>query len=153
METSIKFTTKSMVSAGIPIKVKYEMKGDELIIRGKEEANKDLLITLTPADMLYSAARAAYEELQRKRAAAAAAPREVPEKIYKGMSLKGPGFEIYMDGSIDRATVTFKRKPSAEVREQVKAAGFYWSPVNRCWSRKLTNKAWAAAQDLYAKLR
>ena len=77
----------------------------------------------------------------------------MPEKFFIGLEMKGPGFVIKMDGSINRATVTFKRKPSAEVREMVKAAGFYWSPVHKQWSRGLTFKAWTAAQELYNKLR
>ena len=151
--STIKFTTKSMVSAGIPIKVVYSLEGETLTVKGKEEENKDFTLVLTPTDDLYPQALAAYQAKQEKRAKAAAQPKEVPEKLYKGTVLKGAGFTIFMDGSIDRATVTFKRKPSADVREMVKEAGFYWSPNHGCWSRKLTNKAWKAAQELYFKLR
>ena len=148
-----KFTTKSMITEdGNRFKVKYSMEGENIIVKAYTPDDKIVSFNLAPGHELYTAAKAAYDEKEAKRAAYEASKPAADEKLFKGMTLKGRDFTIYMDGSIGRATVTFKRKPSAERRELVKAAGFYWSPVHGCWSRKLTNKSWTAAQALYSQL-
>ena len=76
-----------------------------------------------------------------------------PRKDFIGMEIKGKGWMIYFDGEHERTRVIFKRKPSDNVREAVKAAGFYWSPVMKSWNKKLTNKAFMAAQNLAIDLR
>lgn len=149
---NVKFTTKSVIMDGVRNKAIYTLDGENLVIKMTTPDEKIVSLTLDPSHDLFAAAKAAYDEKAAKRAAYQANKPEPAEKLYKGMKLKGRGFEIYMDGSIDRATVTFKRKPSAQVRELVKAAGFYWSPNHNCWSRKLTNKAWTASQALYQQL-
>lgn len=149
---NVKFTTKSMIMDGVRSKVAYTMDGENLILKITSPDEKIYALTLSPDHEFYPAAKAAHDEKAAKRAAYEANKPEPAEKLYKGMQLKGRGFVILMDGSIDRATVTFKSKPSAKVRELVKAAGFYWSPNHGCWSRKLTNKAWAASQELYRQL-
>ena len=148
----VKFTTKSMIIDGNRQRVKYELDGEAVIVRGMTPDNKEFSIRLDASSEHYQAARAAYDEKAAKRAALEAAPREVPEKFFAGLQLKGRDFVIVFDASIDRATVTFKRKPSPKVREMVKAAGFWWTPTHGCWSRKLTHKAWRAGQELYQKL-
>ena len=70
-----------------------------------------------------------------------------------GMEIKGNGWKITFDGSYDRTRVIFKKKPSDTVRAAVKAAGFYWSPVLKSWNKKLTRKAYMAAQELSLELR
>ena len=149
---NVKFTTKAVIIDGVRNKASYTLDGDNLIIKMVTPQDKVITLNLSPEHKHYTAAKAAFDEKAAKRAAYEANKPEPAEKLYKGMKLKGRGFEIYMDGSINRATVTFKRKPSAQVREQVKAAGFYWSPNHNCWSRKLNNKAWTASQALYRQL-
>ena len=152
--STVKFTTKSMIMDGNRTKVFYTLNDDEtLTVSGGLETGKPFVITLKPDHEHYAAARAAYNEKAEKRAKYQAEKPEKTEKWFIGQELKGNGFSILMDGSIDRATVTFKRKPSPEIREKVKAAGFYWSPTNKQWTRRLTNKAWQAAQELYTQLR
>ena len=149
---SVKFTTKAMILDGVRSKVTYSMEGENLVLKLVSPDEKIHTVTLCPDHEYYTAAKAAHDEKAAKRAEYEANKPEPAEKLYKGMQLKGRGFTILMDGSIDRATVTFKRKPSKATRELVKAAGFYWSPNHGCWSRKLTNKAWIASQALYQQL-
>lgn len=152
--STVKFTTKSMIVDGNRQKVFYTLTEEgALKVFGGIEAEKPFSITLTPDHEYYAAARAAYDKKAENRAKYEAEKPAAPDKWFIGQELKGSGFSIKMDGSINRATVTFKRKPSPETREKVKAAGFYWSPVHKQWSRGLTNKAWKAAQELYAQLR
>lgn len=77
----------------------------------------------------------------------------VPEKAFVGTSLKGKGWKILFDGDHDRTRVIFTRKPSKAAREAVEKAGFYWSPVMESWNKKLTHKAFRAAQALALELR
>lgn len=77
----------------------------------------------------------------------------VPDKLFVGMEIKGKGWKIVFDGSYDRTRVIFKRKPSNAAREAVQAAGFYWSPAMESWNKKLTRKAFRAAQELALQLR
>ena len=150
-----KFTTRSMIlEDGTRYRVRYSLlDADALEIIARTDSGKEFKITLTPDHEQYKAARAAYDEKAAKRAKYDAEEHETPEKFFSGMEIKGPDWVIKMDGSIGRATVTFKRKPSAETREMVKAAGFYWSPVHKQWSRGLTHKAWRAAQELAQQLK
>ena len=84
---------------------------------------------------------------------AKAARGPVPEKWWIGQEIKGRGWTIEANGSYERVRVVFKRKPSLAVRELVKSSGFYWSPVMKSWNRKLTHKAWRAAELLSFKLK
>lgn len=149
-----RFTTRSMMIGEKRYRVHYALNEDAALeISGELESGKAFSITIKPDEPHYAAARAAYEEKAAKRAKYEAEKPDAPDKWFIGQELKGPGWTIKMDGSIGRATVTFKRKPDAATRELVKAAGFYWSPAHKQWSRGLTHKAWRAAQDLYTQLR
>ena len=149
---NIKFTTKSMIIDGNRTRVRYSMDGDNLTVTGKTDDGKEFSITLDPSSPHYNLAKAAYDLKAEKRAAMESQPREVQEKMFAGMQLKGRNYVILMDDSIGRATITFKTVPSKAVREEVKAAGFYYSPNHKQWCRKLTNKAWKASQELHQKL-
>ena len=77
----------------------------------------------------------------------------VPEKLFVGLEIKGKGWEIFFDGGPERTRVIFKRKPVQAALDAVKAAGFYWSPTMKSWNKKLTHKAFRAAQALAVELR
>ncbi len=77
----------------------------------------------------------------------------VPEKTFVGLEIKGNGWKIYFDPAYDRTRVIFPRKPSAAALDAVKAAGFFWSPAMKSWNKKLTHKAFRAAQALADQLR
>lgn len=51
----------------------------------------------------------------------------------------------------DRIQITMPGKPSADVRESLKSAGWHWSPRNGVWQRKLTNAAEASAEYILKK--
>ena len=77
----------------------------------------------------------------------------VPDKAFIGLEIKGKGWKIVFDGNYDRTRVIFKRKPINTAREAVQKAGFYWSPAMQSWNKKLTHKAFRAAQALALELR
>lgn len=78
---------------------------------------------------------------------------EVPEKLFAGLEITGKGWKILFDKSHERTRVIFQDMPSKAVREAVKKAGFYWSPVMESWNKKLTFRAFRAAQALAVELR
>ena len=75
------------------------------------------------------------------------------EKPWIGLEIKGRGWKILFDGAYERTRVIFQRKPSKAAEDAVKAAGFYWSPVMQSWNKKLTCKAFRAAQGLSLQLK
>lgn len=77
----------------------------------------------------------------------------VPDKAFIGLEIKGKGWKIVFDGSYDRTRVIFKRKPSNAAREALDKHGFFWSPAMQSWNKKLTHKAFRAAQELALELR
>ncbi len=77
----------------------------------------------------------------------------VPDKAFIGLEIKGKGWKIVFDGSYDRTRVIFKRKPSSAAREALDKHGFFWSPAMQSWNKKLTHKAFRAAQALALELR
>ena len=81
------------------------------------------------------------------------AQRERFEKSWVGTEIKGRGWKIMFDGNQGRTRVVFTRKPSEAARKAVDAAGFFWSPVMKSWNKKLTFKAFRAAQALSVQLR
>lgn len=77
----------------------------------------------------------------------------VPDKAFVGLEIRGKGWKIVFDGSYDRTRVIFKRKPSNSAREALDKHGFFWSPAMQSWNKKLTHKAFRAAQALALELR
>ena len=77
----------------------------------------------------------------------------VPDKAFVGLEIKGKGWKIVFDGSYDRTRVIFKRKPSNAAREALDKHGLFWSPAMQSWNKKLTHKAFRAAQALALELR
>ena len=75
------------------------------------------------------------------------------EKPWIGLEIKGRGWKIVFDGGHERTRVIFQRKPSKAAEEAVKAAGFFWSPTMESWNKKLTCKAFRAAQGLALQLK
>ena len=64
----------------------------------------------------------------------------------------GPGFKIEYNGPHNSIHVLFDKFPPEEARKLTKAAGFYWSPNLKCWTRKISKKGQRAAEDLAAQL-
>lgn len=66
--------------------------------------------------------------------------------------IEGGWFTVEWNGPADRVQVVFHKFPSAEARQIVKDAGFYWAPTLKCWQRRITRKAERAACDVAQKL-
>lgn len=114
-----------------------------------------------PEEPDYSEALAAYKRARedRKDTARKSAPEPKPargpqvEKLWIGTEITGNGWKIAFDGAYDRTRVIFARKPAQPALDAVKAAGFCWSPQLKSWNKKLTCKAFRAAQALALELR
>jgi hypothetical protein len=64
----------------------------------------------------------------------------------------GKGFRVVFNEELGRTQILFSSFPCQEAREIVKEAGFFWSPVNKAWQKKLNGKAQRAAEEVAAKL-
>lgn len=76
----------------------------------------------------------------------------IPEKSFIGTSIDGNGWTILFDGVNMRTRVCFENQPAPAVRAAVERAGFYYSPTLNSFNKKLTFKAYRAAQALSAEL-
>lgn len=76
----------------------------------------------------------------------------VPEKAFIGQTLQGNGWKIYFDGVESRTRVIFSIDPSKKAIKAVEDAGFYYSSKMNSWNKKLTFKAYRAAQKLAQEL-
>ena len=76
----------------------------------------------------------------------------VPEKSFIGDSIQGKGWRILFDGETSRTRVIFDKAPSKAARAAVEKAGFYFSAAMNSWNKKLTFKAYRAAQALSGEL-
>lgn len=120
---------------------------------------RDMQIALAPVDVPAEqepeqpAEQARPEQEQERDPKQARGP--VPEKFFIGLeSLKGRGWHIEFSGPevYNRTRVIFAQHPGKKALEAVKAAGFYWSPSMKSWNRKLSFKAYRAAQALALEL-
>lgn len=75
-----------------------------------------------------------------------------PDKSFIGTTIQGPGWRIVFDGDAARTRVILQDGAPDAMREAVQAAGFYWSSVQESYNKKLTFKAYRAAQALAQQL-
>jgi hypothetical protein len=80
------------------------------------------------------------------------AARPEPKKEPATPPIIGKGFRIVFNEELSRTQIIFTKFPCKAVRELVKEAGFFWSPTNQAWQKKLTAKARRAAEEVAAKL-
>lgn len=80
--------------------------------------------------------------------------KQVPagDKGWIGTAITGKGWRIVFDDATQRTRVSFDAQPSAKQKAAVEAAGFYFSAQLGSWNKKLTCKAYRAAQALAATL-
>lgn len=140
------------------VSVPVNMDGSERTMRIKISADDSrYAAALAAAEQAADQAEPAPEAEPAEPAEPARDPKQacgpVPDKLFVGMEIKGKGWKIVFDGGYDRTRVIFKRRPSEAAREAVKAAGFYWSPALESWNKKLSFKAFRAAQELAQQLR
>ena len=84
----------------------------------------------------------------KKRADAADEATEQEEAQAEDASLPA---RIVRNAAEGRLQILFAEKPSAEIRGEMKASGFRWSPRNEAWQRQLTDNAVRAAQEIIDK--
>lgn len=78
--------------------------------------------------------------------------RPVPEKSFIGESISGKGWSIVFDGGCNRTRVIVTAALKDKARPVIENAGFYYSPTLDSWNKKLTFKAYRAAQALAQSL-
>lgn len=76
----------------------------------------------------------------------------VPEKTFIGSAIQGRGWKILFDGSTSRTRVIFEGRPTDAALAAIEGAGFYYSPNMGSWNKKLTFRAYRAAQALSCAL-
>ena len=97
----------------------------------------------TPAAVVQAAAAPAQEP---------SAPASVPEKSFVGQTIQGTGWKIVFDGDASRTRVIVQDDAPEAIRAAVQAAGFFWSKPLASFNKKLTFKAYRAAQALALQL-
>lgn len=70
------------------------------------------------------------------------------DNAWIGTVIEGKGWRIAFDEAAQRTRVIFAADPSAKQKAAIDAAGFYWSNTTKSWNKKLTRKAYRAAQAL-----
>lgn len=128
----------------------------------------NLRVKIDPSEAAYGAALAAAQQEKQAHAApvaqaepaqkpepvqdAPSAPASVPEKAFIGQTIQGTGWRIVFDGAASRTRVILQDDAPEAMREAVQAAGFYWSKPLASFNKKLTFKAYRAAQALAQQL-
>ena len=97
-------------------------------------------------------AKAAKQPKAEAKAAEPAKQVDAAAKGWIGTEIAGNGWRIAFDQATQRTRVSFDAQPSAKQKAAVEAAGFYFSAQLNSWNKKLTCKAYRAAQALAATL-
>ena len=104
------------------------------------------------ADMpMHADAVAAAQAAQDKPAPAQDKPAPA-DKPWIGTTITGKGWNIAFDAKAGRTRVLFQAAPTDAQKAAIESAGFYWSAQLKSWNKKLTCKAYRAAQALAATL-
>jgi len=81
------------------------------------------------------------------------APVDAPAgKAWIGTAIQGKGWSIAFDAAAGRTRVQVEGTPTDAQRSAIEQAGFYWSAQLNSWNKKLTCKAYRAAQALASTL-
>lgn len=73
-------------------------------------------------------------------------------KAWIGTAIQGKGWSIAFDAAAGRTRVQVEGTPTDAQRSAIEQAGFYWSAQMNSWNKKLTCKAYRAAQALASTL-
>ncbi len=58
----------------------------------------------------------------------------------------GLAFKLLENREANRVQIVFDGKPSSDVRQRLRSAGFRWAPSQNAWQRQLSNGAWFHAK-------
>ena len=102
-------------------------------------------VAVAKADPAPAAQAAAHAPVQDKPAPAIAKP-------WIGTTITGRGWNIAFDEQAQRTRVLFQVQPTDAQKAAIEKAGFFWSNQLQSWNKKLTCKAYRAAQELATAL-
>ena len=80
-------------------------------------------------------------------------PAPAPEKPFAGTEIAGNGWKIVFDAATQRTRIIFAADPTPAAKKVLDAAGFFWSGRMQSWNKKLTFRAYRAAQAVANDLR
>ena len=81
-----------------------------------------------------------------------AARAAAPEKTFAGTEIAGNGWKILFDADQQRTRIIFAADPIPAAKKVLDAAGFFWSGRMQSWNKKLTFRAYRAAQFVAQEL-
>ena len=84
--------------------------------------------------------------------ACCAARAAAPEKTFAGTEIVGNGWKILFDADQQRTRIIFDDAPTDAAKKVLDAAGFFYSGRMQSWNKKLTFRAYRAAQFVAQEL-
>lgn len=81
-----------------------------------------------------------------------AARAAAPEKTFAGTEITGNGWKILFDADQQRTRIIFADAPTDAAKKVLDAAGFFYSGRMQSWNKKLTFRAYRAAQFVAQEL-
>ena len=160
--------------------VRYELQDRDEMKRGQIlpiihafatlEDGKEIKIDIPGDDEYYNDAATAMDDAEKAGCSASTEPdaadpveaaeepqepakeRTIPEKTFIGTAITGRGYAIIFDKATERTRVILSDPTNRKARAAIKEAGFYYSPSAKSWNRKLTFRAYRAANALAAQL-
>lgn len=81
-----------------------------------------------------------------------AARADAPEKTFAGTEIVGNGWKILFDADQQRTRIIFAADPTDAAKKVLDAAGFFYSGRMQSWNKKLTFRAYRAAQFVAQEL-
>lgn len=81
-----------------------------------------------------------------------AARAAAPEKTFAGTEIAGNGWKILFDADQQRTRIIFAADPTDAAKKVLDAAGFFYSGRMQSWNKKLTFRAYRAAQFVAQEL-
>ena len=161
MKTVFTFTADSITVKGKTFPAEYSVtpSGSVFVFVQEDGKQEKTRIRFNPDHAEYAAALAAARNEQPAPAADPAPVADgkatrgpVPEKTFIGESITGNGWKILFDGETSRTRIIFESKPTDAARAALDKAGFFFSAAMNSWNKKLTFKAYRAAQALAGEL-
>ena len=76
-----------------------------------------------------------------------------PEKTFAGTEIVGKGWKILFDADQQRTRIIFADAPTDAAKKVLDAAGFFYSGRMQSWNKKLTFRAYRAAQFVAQELK
>ena len=98
----------------------------------------------------YAADPIAWLNRQQRRAERAALSEQAQGQAFE--EIEKAGVRLVGNTVLDRVQLVFPGKPDAEIRAEMKARAFRWSPREGAWQRQLTANGVRAAHQVLAKI-